>query len=408
MAEKYQIVNNDLSTREQVSLDFINAEVVEKARKFHATFDEYQTTPLVELNSMAQYLGIKGVYVKDESYRFGLNAFKVLGGAFAIGKYIAEKLGVDIDELPASRLTSQEVKDKIGDITFVSATDGNHGRGVAWAAHALGQKCVIFMPDGSAIERRDNIRKLGAQCDIMDGMNYDECVRLASRYADEEGWVMVQDTAWDGYEKIPTWIIQGYSTMALEAKEQLEAYGHARPTHIFVQAGVGSLATGVTGFFSSVYPGAEKPVITVVEPEQANCNFITAQANDGTIHNVTGEMRTIMAGLACGEPVTIGWPVLNSYVEHFMSVPDKAAAHGMRVLGNPLKGDTAIISGESGAAPFGVLFELLTRADLAEFKERIGLNSESVVLLFSTEGDTDFEHYRKVVWSGAYPNDDCE
>lgn len=405
MAEKYQIVHNDVTKRDQVSLDFINSEVVEKSRKFHSTFEQYEVTPLVELNQMAEYLGVKGVYVKDESYRFGLNAFKVLGGAFAIGKYIAEKLGVDIDELPASRLTSAEVKEKIGDITFVSATDGNHGRGVAWAAHELGQKCVIIMPDGSAIERRDNIRKLGAQCDIMDGMNYDECVRLASKYADEEGWVMVQDTAWDGYEKIPTWIIQGYSTMALEAKEQLEGYGHKRPTHIFVQAGVGSLATGVTGFFSSVYQGADKPVITVVEPEQANCNFITAQADDGTIHNVTGEMRTIMAGLACGEPVTIGWPVLNSYVDNFMSVPDLAAAHGMRVLGNPLKGDKAIISGESGAAPFGVFFELMTREDLKEMKETIGLNSESVVLMFSTEGDTDFEHYRKVVWDGKYPNE---
>ncbi|MGO3751953.1 MAG: diaminopropionate ammonia-lyase [Peptoniphilaceae bacterium] len=401
--EKYNIVLNDLSKREKTSLDFINEDVVKKTKNFHSSFEQYEETPLVELKNLAKFFGVKNIFVKDESYRFGLNAFKVLGGSFAIAKYIAEKIEVDIEDLPASKLTSKEVRDKIGEITFITATDGNHGRGVAWAAEQLKQNCVVLMPNGSAIERRDRIRAHGAKCDIMDGMNYDECVRLANKYAEEKGWVMVQDTAWEGYEKIPTWIIQGYATMAMEAKEKLDEL-NVKPSHVFAQAGVGSLATGITGFFSSAYKD-KKPFITIVEPEKANCIYKTAYADDGKIHNVTGEINTIMAGLACGEPVTVGWPVLNSYADAFLSVPDKAAARGMRVLGNPLKGDQRIISGESGAATMGALSEVLQRPDLEEIKKELKLDEDSVILLFSTEGDTDFAHYRKVVWDGYYPND---
>lgn len=403
MEESYKIVLNNTMENEKVDLSFINQDVTSKAQKFHASFPQYKVTPLVQLENLSKMFGVKNIFVKDESYRFGLNAFKVLGGSYAIGKYIANKLGMDIDDLPFDKLTSQEVKDKLGDLTFVTATDGNHGRGVAWAANKLNQKSVVIMPSGSALERRDNIRALGAKCDIMDGLNYDECVRLANKYAEEKGWIMVQDTAWEGYEEIPTWIIQGYSTLAKEAEDQLEELGE-KVTHIFVQAGVGSFATGVTGYFSSILQGENKPFITVVEPEKANCNFITAEANDGKIHNVTGEMNTIMAGLACGEPVTVGWPVLNSYADAFLSVPDNSAARGMRILGNPLKDDQRIISGESGAATMGALSEILQREDLKDIKEKLKLDENSVILFFSTEGDTDFVHYRQVVWDGYYTN----
>lgn len=405
MTEKYELVINDLKKREKVSLDFINADIVASAQVFHSSFKEYEETPLVELKNLAELLGVKNIFIKDESYRFGLNAFKVLGGSYAIAKYIGERLGLDLEDLTAEKLLSKEVKEALGDITFVTATDGNHGRGVAWTAQQLGQKCVVVMPDGSAIERRDRIRAHGAKCDIMEGMNYDDCVRYADQYAKDHNGVMVQDTAWPGYEKIPTWILQGYGTMAKEAKDQMEALGY-KASHIFLQAGVGSLASGVTGYFASTYPGEEKPFIGIVEPEKANCIFKTAQADDGKIHNVTGKMDTIMAGLACGEPVTIGWPVLESYANAFLSIPDKAAARGMRVLGNPLRGDERVISGESGAAPLGALSEILQRKDLEDIKTALGLNEDSVILLFSTEGDTDFVHYRRVVWDGLYENDE--
>lgn len=402
MEERYQIVTHDLSKREKASLDFLNEDVAKSTLSFHSSFDQYEETPLVELKELAEYLGLKDVFVKDESYRFGLNAFKVLGGSYAIGKYIADKLGKDLDELPYSKLISDEVKEELGELTFITATDGNHGRGVAWTAMELKQNSIVYMPKGSAKERLENIRACGSKAEIKD-MNYDECVRLANSEAEKYGYVMVQDTAWEGYEDIPTWIMQGYTTMAYEAYLEMKAKG-VKPTHIFLQAGVGSLASAVTGFFSSVYPGDEKPVFIIVEPEKANCIFKTAEADDGELHFVTGDMDTIMAGLACGEPCTIGWDVLSSYAEHFMSVPDDSAAHGMRVLGNPVGDDKRVISGESGAAPLGVVSQLMQKPDLEEYKKAIGLDENSVVLVISTEGDTDAKHYKEVVWNGKNPN----
>ncbi len=404
MEELYNIVENDTTGKKKASLDFINEDTVNIAYNFHKSFPGYEKTPLVSLKNLAKQAGVSDIFVKDESKRFGLNAFKVLGGSFAIGKYIAEKLDMDINDLPFEKMISDEIRQKLGDITFVTATDGNHGRGVAWTANKLKQKCVVIMPKGSSFERRDNIRALGSECDIMDDLNYDECVRLANKYAEEKGWVMVQDTAWEGYEKIPTWIIQGYATLAKEAYDSLLELNE-KVTHIFLQAGVGSFATGVTGFFSSIYEGDEKPLIGIVEPEAANCNYKTAKANDGKIHNVTGDMNTIMAGLACGEPVTVGYPVLDSYADYFLSVPDRAAARGMRILSSPLKDDTRIISGESGAAAFGAITEILQRDDLKELKETLKLDENSKILFISTEGDTDYKHFLRVVWDGLYSNE---
>ncbi|GFN35895.1 diaminopropionate ammonia-lyase [Tepidimicrobium xylanilyticum] len=401
MTVKYQIVKNDTSKREKVSLDFLSEDVAKQTIKYHSSFDQYSETPLVELKELAKYLGLKNIFVKDESYRFGLNAFKVLGGSFAIGQYIANKLGKSLDELQYRTLISDEIKKQLGEITFITATDGNHGRGVAWTANQLKQKAIVYMPKGSVQERVENIRALGAKCEVLD-KNYDDCVRQANEEAEKYGYVMIQDTSWDGYEDIPTWIMQGYITMAYEAYLKMEEQ-NVRPTHIFLQAGVGSLASAVTGFFSSVYSD-NKPIITIVEPDKAACLYKTAKADDGELHPVKGDMNTIMAGLACGEPVTIGWPVLNAYAENFLSVPDEVAAHGMRVLGNPLKGDERIISGESGAATMGVVSQVMSLEELKDIKEALKLDENSVVLCFSTEGDTDFEHYRDVVWNGLYQN----
>lgn len=401
MTEKYQLVSNDTSKRKKASLEFLNEDVAKKTLKFHSSFDQYSETPLADLSELAKYLGIKDFFVKDESYRFGLNAFKVLGGSFAVGQYIANKLGNSIDELPYKTLISDEVKNKLGELTFITATDGNHGRGIAWTAEQLKQKAIVYMPKGSAQERLDKIRAHGATADITE-MNYDECVRYCNDLAEKNGYVMVQDTAWEGYEDLPTWIMQGYVTMAYEAYLKMKKQ-NKRPTHIFLQAGVGSMASAVTGFFSSVYSD-NKPVITIVEPDKADCLFRTAKADDGNLHFVTGDMNTIMAGLACGEPCTIGWDVLNSYADNFLSVPDDVAAHGMRVLGNPLRGDDKVISGESGAVTAGVVSQIMKQENLKNIKDALRLDENSVVLCISTEGDTYFEHYLDVVWNGLYPN----
>ena len=382
-------------------LSAFSYEEAQKARNFHAGFAQYSETPLTALSNLAKALGVASIHVKDESYRFGLNAFKVLGGSYALGRFIAQKLGEDIENLPASRILSAKVKEKLGELTFVTATDGNHGRGVAWTAHQLGQKSVVYMPKGSAIERLENIRAEGADASITD-LNYDDAVRLADKHAQERGWVMVQDTAWEGYTDIPLWIMQGYSTMGWEIIHQLEKIGAEKPTHLFLQAGVGSMAGAMAGFFAAYY-GEDRPFITIVEPNRADCLFRTARANDGKLHNVTGDMNTIMAGLACGEPCSIGWDVLRYCADAFLSVPESVAADGMRILAAPARGDSPIVSGESGAAAFGAAANLLLDSDLAAMKAQLGLNEHSRLLFISTEGDTDKENYRNVVWRGKYP-----
>lgn len=376
-----------------------STETAQAVRAFHHSFPEYASTPLVRLKELATRLGVAELYVKDESKRFGLNAFKVLGGSWCIGRYIAKKLDIQLEELTYKRLTSPETRSALAGLTFVTATDGNHGRGIAWTAARLGVSSVVYMPKGSARERLENIRSLGAKAEITP-WNYDDTVRYASRQAEEQGWVLIQDTSWEGYEEIPGWIMEGYTTLALETAEQL---GGVRPTHLFLQAGVGAMAGAVAGFFTSLY-GKDRPIITVVEPHNANCMFRTAQAGDGKLHSVTGDLNTIMAGLACGEPCTIAWDILGSCAQNFLSVPDYVAAKGMRVLGNPLGSDPRIISGESGAVTTGLTAEIMGRDDLASLREQLNLGQNSVILCISTEGDTDRENYRSIVWDGKYPS----
>ena len=393
----FRLVTRPHRGEETVSLEQYTPAQAERVRNFHRSFPMYAPTPLARLPKTAEALGIGDICVKDESYRFGLNAFKVLGGSYAIGNYLAERLGRTLEDTGYGVLTAPETRKALGDITFVTATDGNHGRGVAWTASTLGQKSVVHMPRGTVPERLENIRKAGAQADIIQG-NYDDAVRLSRKEADENGWVMVQDTSWPGYEKIPGWIMQGYCTMGLEAWEQLPW----KPTHIFLQAGVGSMAGTVAALFASVW-GKERPKIVIVEPNAADCFYRTAKANDGSMHIVTGDMPTIMAGLACGEPCGLAWEILRDYADHFLAFPDWAAAKGMRILGNPMKGDDRVISGESGASAFGAMAAILTEPDLADLKAELGLDRDSRVLFFSTEGDTDRENYRSIVWEGNLP-----
>ena len=373
--------------------DLFSVKEGEKALAFHSSLKGYEATPLRKLENLARTLGISGLYVKDESCRFGLNAFKGLGGSYALAKVIAEKTGMGIEDVS---------KVPAGMFTFVTATDGNHGRGVAWAARNLSQKAVVYMPKGSARERLENIRRLGAQAEITE-LNYDDTVRFAKEQAEKNGWTLVQDTAWEGYETIPSWIMQGYMTMALEAAKQL---GDVKPTHIFLQAGVGAMAGAVTGFFSNYY-GEKGPKIVIAEPDKADCLFRTASADDGTLHKVEGDLDSIMAGLCCGEVCTVGWEVLKHHADYFFSCSDYVAADGMRVLGDPLEGDETIISGESGAVTSGLVYNLMKDPELEDLRKTIGLEEDSIVLCISTEGDTDQENYRHIVWDGWYRNPKC-
>ena len=379
----------------------MSAANVAKAQAFHRSFPQYSPTPLASLRGMAERLGLGGLYVKDESCRFGLNAFKVLGGSFAIARYIAGELGRDVAQVDYAYLTSGRLKEEFGQATFFTATDGNHGRGVAWAANQLGQKAVVHMPKGTTRTRLDNIAREGAQVTIEE-LNYDDCVRLAAAEAARtEHGVVVQDTAWEGYEEIPSWIMQGYGTMAGEAVQQLRQMEVNRPTHVFVQAGVGSLAGAVVGYFANQFP-SDPPKFIVVEAGAADCHYRSALAGDGVPRAVGGELQTIMAGLACGEPNMISWDILRSCADAFLSCPDWVSARGMRMLAAPVKGDPAVTSGESGAVGMGVIAALMEDSAYAGLRQALELDRHSQVLLFSTEGDTDPDRYRRIVWDGEY------
>ncbi|HAS72968.1 MAG TPA: diaminopropionate ammonia-lyase [Clostridiales bacterium UBA8960] len=389
----------DLSRDDKTDLTFMGKEVIDEVRAFHKSFPQYECTPLRDLKHLAKHLGVASIMVKDESYRFGLNAFKVLGGAYAIGKYIASQLDVPISELPFQRLKSDEIKAVIGDVTFVTATDGNHGRGVAWAARELGQKAVVYMPKGSAEYRLNQILNEGAEASITE-LNYDDAVRLSDKTAKERGGVLVQDSSWPGYMDIPTWIMQGYATLMDEAIEQIETLGEQMPTHVFLQAGVGSFAGSMIGYLAARL-GENKPVAVIVEPDEAACIFKSFKIGDGEPHHVTGFMPTMMAGLACGEPSLVAWGVLRDYAEVAVSCPDEVSAYGMRMLGNPLGDDEKVISGESGAVGVGLLGLLLSgNSEQRQLADQLGLDQNSRILFISTEGDTDPENYRKVVWEG--------
>ena len=402
MKETIKWVKNSMPASEDRQLGVMSLNHVAKARAFHNSFPQYSVTPLARLDGMAEHLGLGGLFVKDESYRFGLNAFKVLGGSFAMARYIAQQMGRDVSEMTYDYLTSEDFRKEFGQATFFTATDGNHGRGVAWAANKLGQKAVVHMPKGSSRSRYDNIAKEGAKVTIEE-VNYDDCVRMAAAEAAQtEHGVVVQDTAWEGYEEIPAWIMQGYGTMASEAAEQLRQLSVNRPTHVFVQAGVGSLAGAVVGYFANLFPN-DPPKFVVMEAGAADCLYQGALAGDGAPRIVGGDLQTIMAGLACGEPNIISWDILRNHVSAFVSCPDWVSAKGMRMLGAPAKGDPRVISGESGAVGMGLIAALMEGDAYKELREAIGLDRFSQVLMFSTEGDTDPEKYRRILWDGEYP-----
>lgn len=398
-----QWVPNNITKTDDSQLKNMSLEEMQKASSFHKSFPQYAVTPLTRLDGLAAQLGLDRVYVKDESYRFGLNAFKVLGGSYAIARHIAKETGKDIRDVDYAFLTSDKLRETFGQATFFTATDGNHGRGVAWAANKLGQKCVVRMPKGSTQTRLENIAKENATVTIED-MNYDDCVRLAAKEASEaERGIIIQDTAWDGYEEIPTWIMQGYGTLALEADEQLANDG-CRPTHVFIQAGVGSLAGAVVGYFANRFAD-NPPVMVVAEAKEADCLYQSAVKADGSRVNVTGDMLTIMAGLACGEANTVSWDILKNHVDVFASCPDWVSANGTRIYSSPMRGDDRVISGESGSVTMGLLHAIMTMPQYKDLKEALKLDADSKVLLVSSEGDTDPDRYREITWEGLCGTD---
>lgn len=397
------VLNRLTGVREKAvtSIEDFSMKEARLAASFLKSFPQYNPSPLVNLYNLANELGLKGLFVKDESKRFGLNAFKVLGSAYAVGCYLAEELDLPVEDLTLEQLQRESKKQGLPKITLTTATDGNHGRGLAWAARYLGHDAVIYMPAGSARSRIANIEATGARV-IVTALNYDQTVELAKDEATRHGWQLVQDTISEGNKLIPRRIMQGYTVIAVEALEQLQQQNFALPTHLLLQCGVGSFPAALLASIASTV-GMDLLYSAIVEPDQADPFYHSAAAADGTAKKVDGALDTIMAGLACGVPNPLAWEIARTYCNAFFSCPDYVAAYGMRLLGNPIAGDERIISGESGAVTAGLLGLIMQHPSPNRLLDQLRLGSDSVVLLVSTEGDTDPQMYRRVCWEGAYP-----
>lgn len=362
--------------------------------RFHKSMRSYAPTPLVSLKEQAKAGHVKGIYCKDESFRFGLKAFKGLGGSYAMFRILCEKLGLDYKTVDYRYFQKEETRKQCTKFHFVTTTDGNHGKGVSWAAKLFGCNATVFMPKGSVEARRVAIERAGNATAKITDFNYDQAVEYSWNLAQQNGWILIQDTAWDGYEQYPEWIIDGYLTLAAEIVEQL---GNVIPTHVFLQAGVGAMAGGILEFFLSCYQDTP-PIMTIVEPTEAACIYHSVKAGDGACHSIEGNPVTIMAGLNCGTPCRVTWPAIRDKASFFCACDDVITAEGMRAYANSVGNDKAITAGESGAVTFGLVNRILQDETL---RKLFRISNDSVILLINTEGDTDPEGYREIVYGNA-------
>ena len=387
-------------------------------RRLHRMVPSYQPTRMVSLTSLAQRIGVRAILLKDESTRFGLNAFKGLGGIYAMYRIICRECKLDPEEATLEMLLQEPYSDTIRKMVFATTTDGNHGKGVSWAAGILGCKAYVYMPAGTVEVRAQAIRDAGnAEVQITD-MRYDDCVAWTAETARQNGWYLIQDTAWEGYEEVPLWIMEGYTTLYAEALSQMRELGFDKPTHIFLQTGVGSMAAAIAAAAvnAAVEPSAsgsagdcqdvsatdadsacqDMPVIATVDPDEAACFYESFLAGDGALHKASGSERTMMAGLNCSLPCKTGWEILSGCAAGGFAVSDEVTCEGMRLLAEPEGDDPKVVSGESGAVTLGLTELLLTEPMYEELRNRLKLNRDSVIFLISTEGDTDPENYQRI------------
>ena len=361
------------------------------------TWPGYRPTALHDLPGLARHLGIGRVWYKDESGRFGLGSFKALGGAYAVYRYLAEAVRAKRGKVPtAADLIAGEHRDITRNLTVATATDGNHGRSVAWGASLFGARAIVYIHATVSEGRRAAIADFGAEVRRTAG-NYDDSVHRCAADAAVSGWQVISDTSYGNYRDVPRQVMQGYCVMAEEVVRQLAGTAAAQkpPTHVFLQAGCGGLSASVIAYFWETW-GPLRPRLIVVEPERADCVYRSIEA-DAQVQ-VTGDLETIMAGLACGEVSTIAWEILRLAASDSLAIPDTAAVSAMRALAQGICGDAPIVGGESGV---GGLAGLLAVSADPQMRRRLGLDELARVLLFGSEGDTDPLLYRQIVGRGA-------
>ncbi len=360
----------------KAELAVLGGKAYAEAKRIITAWPDYAPTPLLSLPGVAAGAGIGALYYKDEGPRFGLGSFKALGGAYAVNRLAREWKQRDGREL--------------SQLTVTCATDGNHGRAVAWGARQIGCRCVVFVHELVSAGRVAAMERYGAEVRRVSG-NYDDAVHHAATAAKLNGWIVVSDTSYAGYTEIPRQVMQGYAVLIDEALQQLGAA--APPTHVFVQGGVGGLAAALAAHLWETF-GADRPRLIVVEPDKADCLLRSCRA--GGLQIVSGKLDTIMAGLACGEPSLIAWEMLHKAADAFMSIRDTDAVACMRLLAAPPAADPRVVAGESGVAG---LAGLLAVAGDQALREMLGIDAASRVLVIGTEADTDPELYSELVGS---------
>jgi len=387
------LIANERATRSAYPSELHSVMSIAKAQESRDWISSWNSlnpgsTPLYELNGLARSLGIGKLYLKDESVRSDLGSFKALGAPIALARLIL-RLWPD-HNLDPKLLFNGGYRSLLEAFTVISATDGNHGKGLAAAAQTMGCRCVIVLHANVSEEREQAIAKFGAKVMRVQG-NYDASVEEAARLANANDWHVVSDTSYDGYEEVPRDVMQGYGTVAAEIVEASGSDQAVPFTHVFLQGGVGGLAAGILSYFWESY-GARRPTVIIVEPVQADCLFQSALR--GVASKATGSVDSVMAGLACGEASPLAWRFLVSGADYFMTITDDDAVAAMRLLaiGNAL--DLPVVSGESGAAGLAGLVELQSDAALAA---RVGLGRDARVLLISTEGATAPAAYQALV-----------
>jgi diaminopropionate ammonia-lyase len=370
----------------------LNAPALQAASEEIARWPGYAVTPLHALPSLARALGVAGLHYKDEGSRFGLGSFKALGGAYAVGRLLCRELSRrlgravtmgDLVQQPALRAQCEA-------FTVTCATDGNHGRSVAWGARMFGCRCVIYIHASVSAGRQAAIERFGAHV-VHTGGNYDDVVRQADADARAQGRHVISDTSYPGYMDVPRDVMQGYQLMVDEAVRALPQW----PTHVFVQAGVGGLAAAVCAWFWE-RDARRRPYLAVVEADRADCLLRSAQA--GRPVAVGGELDTLMAGLACGEPSLLAWEILDRGADAFCTIADVDAVTVMRLLSKPAGADPAIVAGESAVAGLAAAIGVARDASARKLAQ---LDADSRVLVFGTEADTDPQLYRELVARSA-------
>jgi diaminopropionate ammonia-lyase len=367
----------------------LDAESCAAAWREITSWEGYAPTPLLDLRGLAGQAGLQRLWYKQESGRFGLGSFKALGGAYAVARIlmgeIHRRTGATVS---TADLSAGRYGDIVGEVTVTCATDGNHGRSVAWGARRFGCACVIYIHATVSDARKQAIERYGAQVVRTRG-NYDDSVREAALDAEQQGRVVVSDTSYPGYMEIPRYVMQGYTVLAQECIQQLS--GEGVPTHLFLQGGVGGFAAAVVASFW-MDRGSERPRMVVVEPDRAACIHASVEAGRPTA--VHGDLDTLMAGLACGEVSLLAWEILDQGTDDILTVTDEAAMQCMHLLADGVGVDAGLVAGESAVA--GLAGALLARQDSA-LAATLALGPDSRVLVIGTEGATDPELYRQLV-----------